>query len=329
MPDPLIQTDAGPTPGWHSFSTASLEEAARRAGWQAAANTLFPSSVLEAAGAADFFGAVSWLRCGEVLVADFVSTAAEVSRGEEEIAEADLWYEACLQVEGDCRLAQGGRFIAVRPRDIVLYDSQQPYVMTFDGPYRQIALKLPRAGLRDRVPGIDGLILRPISGQSLPGRFLFDFVLTLCDEKAESGRAPLAIRLGSQITELLAMALSDMVSDQPLSAHRQGQLARVKAHILAHLDDPALNPGAIAEAQDMSLRSLYELFEAEEVPVSGWIRTQRLERIRRDLGDSLLASWPIATIALRRGFKDVAHFSRAFRAQYGISPRAYRKARQG
>lgn len=313
--------------GWQRFSTTAVPCAERLDFWQESANALFPSTHVSGADDEEFFGSVSWMQFGEVVLADFVSTAMEVSRAEEHIARNDSWYEVCLQVEGDCELTQGGRTVKVRPREIVLYDSQQPYRMAFQGPYRQIALKLPRRLLQDRVPCLDTLIVRQISGQSLPGRFLFDFILTMCEVKGESARESLISRLETHVVDLLATALSEIAQDQPLSANRQAQLARVKAHILAHLDEPSLCPAEIARSQAISLRSLYELFEGEDLQVSKWIKAQRLERIRKDLGDSLLGSWPITTIALRRGFKDFSHFSRAFRAQYGISPRAYRKSR--
>jgi AraC-like DNA-binding protein len=315
------------TAGWQKLSTTNVDKAERLSFWQDSANTLFPSTVVTGSADEDFFGSVTWMEFGELMLADFISTATEIQRGEEQIGRNDMWYEVCLQVEGDCRLTQGGRSVRVRPREMVLYDSQQPYRMTFSGPYRQIALKLPRRLLQDRVPCLDTLIARQMSGQSLPGRFLFDFIITMCDVKRESARESLINRLEAHVIDLLATALSEIASEQPLSANRQAQLARVKAHILAHLDDPGLCPAEIARQQSISHRSLYELFAGEDLQVSKWIKAQRLERIRRDLGDSLLSSWPITTIALRRGFKDFSHFSRAFRAQYGISPRAYRKSR--
>jgi len=315
------------TSGWQKFSTTAVDRADRLSSWQDSANRLFPSTIVTGSADEDFFGAVIWMEFGEVVLADFVSTAMEIRRDEEHIGRLDEWYEVCLQVEGECDLTQGGRSVHVRPREIVLYDSQQPYRMAFSGPYRQIALKLPRRLLQDRVPCLDTLIVRQISGQSLPGRFLFDFIITMCEVKRESARENLISRLEGHVVDLLATALSEIAAEQPLSANRQAQLARVKAHILEHLDDPNLCPTRIAQAQQISLRSLYELFEGEDLQVSKWIKVQRLERIRRDLGDNLLSSWPITTIALRRGFKDFSHFSRTFRAQYGLSPRAYRQSR--
>ncbi|GAA2788117.1 hypothetical protein GCM10010470_23340 [Saccharopolyspora taberi] len=55
-----------------------------------------------------------------------------------------------------------------------------------------------------------------------------------------------------------------------------------------------------------------------------WIRQRRLERCRRDLTNPHLRQRPVHAIAARWGFTDPAHFSRIFRAAYGLSPSDYR-----
>ncbi|MFB6784621.1 helix-turn-helix domain-containing protein, partial [Streptomyces sp. NPDC056352] len=88
---------------------------------------------------------------------------------------------------------------------------------------------------------------------------------------------------------------------------------------------PGRSPGAIAAAHNISLRSLHRLFQDQDLTVAGWIRARRLERCRRDLADPLLHSRPVRAIAACWGFTDpTTHFSRAFRAAYGMPPGDYR-----
>jgi AraC-like DNA-binding protein len=82
----------------------------------------------------------------------------------------------------------------------------------------------------------------------------------------------------------------------------------------------------IAAAHYISLRALYTLFETQQTSVAGWIRERRLERCRRDLADPALRERSVSAIAARRGLTDPAHFSRAFRAAYGLPPTEYRRA---
>jgi acetamidase/formamidase len=57
---------------------------------------------------------------------------------------------------------------------------------------------------------------------------------------------------------------------------------------------------------------------------SGYLRQRRLERCRAELVDPLYDKMSISDICFRWGFNDPAHFSRAFREQYQMSPRAFR-----
>jgi AraC-like DNA-binding protein len=100
---------------------------------------------------------------------------------------------------------------------------------------------------------------------------------------------------------------------------------RIRAHILEHLHDPDLAPRTVAAAHYISTRSLDRLFQGEEYTVAEWIRVQRLDRCRRDLADPALRDRPIRAIASRWGLASAPHFSRAFRAAYGLSPENYRR----
>jgi AraC-like DNA-binding protein len=100
--------------------------------------------------------------------------------------------------------------------------------------------------------------------------------------------------------------------------------AQVRAHIAAHVADAGLTPDAIARAHFISRSYLDRLFEDEPRSVAETIRDARLERCRRDLADPALAHRTILEIAMSWGFSSAAHFSRAFRVHYGMSPRDVR-----
>lgn len=67
-----------------------------------------------------------------------------------------------------------------------------------------------------------------------------------------------------------------------------------------------------------------ELFSREVgMPPAAYLRRLRLEKARTLLRETDL---PAGQIALDTGFGDAAHFSRAFRAVYGVSPLGYRRS---
>ena len=55
--------------------------------------------------------------------------------------------------------------------------------------------------------------------------------------------------------------------------------------------------------------------------MSRWTRQQRLERCRRQLAGAM-GSTTVTEVAFRWGFNDSAHFSRAFKQAFGVSPTA-------
>jgi AraC-like DNA-binding protein len=80
----------------------------------------------------------------------------------------------------------------------------------------------------------------------------------------------------------------------------------------------------IALALNCSRRHLYHAFCDEPEGVAGFILQQRLEACRRALADIAAPARSVTEIALSKGFNNLAHFSRVFKARYGLSPSEYR-----
>ena len=102
----------------------------------------------------------------------------------------------------------------------------------------------------------------------------------------------------------------------------QGLMWRAKHLIGQNLGSQDLSVKQLCRELHVSRSVLYRVFEPLG-GVAGYIRTKRLEAARDHLGDIAMRD-SVAGIADRVGFTDPAHFSRAFRAQFGSSPREYR-----
>ncbi|MGW2562704.1 helix-turn-helix transcriptional regulator [Streptomyces sp. NPDC001514] len=94
-----------------------------------------------------------------------------------------------------------------------------------------------------------------------------------------------------------------------------------------HLADSDLSPAKVAKAHHISMRYLYVVLGRNEISFGDRVRTHRLEECRRELSRIPARAEPIAAIAGRWGFKSPAHFSRAFKSAYGLSPQAWRESR--
>jgi AraC-like DNA-binding protein len=129
-------------------------------------------------------------------------------------------------------------------------------------------------------------------------------------------------RLGAVTLDLLAVLLAgDAVA---VESRERALVARVEAYVEAHLGDPDLDPERIAAAHHVSVRTLHRLFQGRDASVAAWVRDRRLDRCRRDLVDPRRRGETVRAVATRWGFPDAAHFSRAFRAAYGVAPRDVR-----
>lgn len=108
-----------------------------------------------------------------------------------------------------------------------------------------------------------------------------------------------------------------------LAAGEQLRL-RTDAIIYEQAADPNLTPASIAAQLNISLRQLYRAFAGTESPAAR-IRRRRLERAAEILA---ARSGPghVERVALECGFASAEYFSRAFRREFGLSPRAYRSA---
>jgi AraC-like DNA-binding protein len=190
-----------------------------------------------------------------------------------------------------------------------------------------VAVKFPRAALPLRHDELSRLTAVPMSGRDGLGAAISALARHMSrrlDDDPTEGT-----RLATALMDLLIVALAERLDRSATLApatHRRALLASVQAFIDQRLADPGLSPSVIAAAHHISLRYLYKLFQTQHTSVAGWIRERRLERCRRDLADPALGDRSVSAIAARWGLSDPAHFSHAFRAAYGISPTAYRRA---
>jgi AraC-like DNA-binding protein len=104
---------------------------------------------------------------------------------------------------------------------------------------------------------------------------------------------------------------------------RPMRIAQARRYIRQNLARPDLDPESVARALSISRRSLYAMF-AGEAGVAATIRQHRLEAAAAHLRDPAFAGHGIAQIGAMVGLADIAHFSRAFKSEFGMSPRAWR-----
>lgn len=233
-----------------------------------------------------------------------------------------------VNLAGAALLIDETRKCDVHPGDLVYGPSGENATLRFPGQFRCLFIRAPKLALNPRVltplslnvghlPGSDGI-------HAVFSGMMQAFASVIMDVKDHQLRpVELAITeflLTSLEAEKVAFGLGGNVGA------KASHFNRVCQDIEANLSDPDLSLKMVADMSGASMRYIQKLFASAGEGFSTYIRTRRLERCRQDLASPLHADISISEICFRWGFNGTAHFSRSFKAQYGVTPRDYRRS---
>lgn len=313
------------------LSTADVAPAHRLAYWTDLACEAYVQLQCEAPSGSDTIeGEIEVDHLASLALTRVTSTAQTVHRTPVQIARAaEDRFLVSIQTAGRGLIRQDGRDAVLAPGDFALYDSNRPYTLHFDRPFQQIVLMLPGPMLRSALRDTRQLTATAVPGSRGAGRLLIEMIRTL---SADIGvLAPVsAAAVADSVTQILVAGLSALPAAQAQGVSRRTAFHReqLKALVQGRLRDPALNVAGLAHALRLTPSTLHRAWAGEACSLADWIRAQRLDTARRDLVDPARAGCSVSEIAYGCGFNDAAHFSRAFRARFGCSPRDWRAASQ-
>jgi AraC family transcriptional activator of tynA and feaB len=216
---------------------------------------------------------------------------------------------------------EGGRELALKPGDVVLWDGMQPTEVEIVDAFYKRTLLFPRDRVLAVCPRLAALGAPPSLNGSATARLLVRYMNALALElpSLEPAAAPAA---ASAALELLRAAVEPNLPTSR-SATRAAMRAEIGRYVRSHLQDPQLGPALIARAYAMSVRALHALFEDVDESVAGLVRSERLARCLEDLQRANGGS--VTDIAFRWGFCDAAHFSRVFKRKFDATPSEIRQ----
>lgn len=227
--------------------------------------------------------------------------------------------------EGGCQISQNGRNASPRSGSLFLYDSSQPYCIRTSRDFRTSAIMIDRCRLERALGSIRHYTGREILSSTPAMQIALDYWIrlvkalddlpdTTADQMIDAGIDIMAIALTSD-----AGAAAD--DDKP------GDLVVARASTFVqtvfHRDD--LNVQDIAMAAGVSVRRLQECLKIRSTTPLELLRRHRLNHALKRLHDPHSRGISITTIMSQCGFNDHAHFSRAFRREFGITPSEARR----
>ncbi|MFI1155045.1 helix-turn-helix domain-containing protein [Streptomyces sp. NPDC020817] len=311
------------------LTTASVPDRDKVAYWNdVVSRTLVPMTVAPR-GDGPFDGRITTDRLGYLQVSTMEADAERVSRTPELIARSSEALVAVgVQRSGTAIFVQDGRRAEVGEGDLVVYDTTRPYSFDYPQRFATHVFQLPR-----RTLGVSDGDIRQVTGNAIGtgdgfGAMLIPFLATLASSPADSYPPAVANRLAGNVVDLFATLIAERAHPGGTDAGARSHLMlRVRDHINRNLGDPDLSPDRIAQTHRISVRYLHRLFEGEGTTVGRFIRQRRLEECGRELARRDRTAPTVSAVAQRWGFVNPAHFSRAFRAAYSVSPREWRNLR--
>jgi AraC-like DNA-binding protein len=313
------------------FDSATIAVRDRLEAWRdVTAASLIPTA-LNSPDPEAFTARLCAMPLGNAQVTSMAYTSLSSRRSPRDIRRSDPeYYQIALTRAGRQGIEQNDTSALLGPGGLVVYDSSTPFEAVVDSGTSTtdvVQLQFPKKLVPLPAHQVADLCAVSLPGTEGIGRVLATFLTALADGHTCYTERD-ALRLETIAVDLTTAVLAHHLEREnpPLRSYTHNLHLRIIAFIEEHLHHPQLRPATIAAAHRISLRYLHRIFQQHHpVSVAAHIRTRRLDRARRDLGDPRLDHLTIATIARRWGFTRPADFSRAFQRHTGVPPRDYRQ----
>lgn len=215
-------------------------------------------------------------------------------------------------------LETSGASLDFHAGDLLVYDTDQPYSLHYQGDARTISLRVPRPLMVSRLHTMSNRFAVLLDGTRPMARLAANLLENVAglDGPADEARRREA---QAPILDILRLAVAEHGEDEQRPTPGQANmLERVKKDLMQRIDDSDLDVETIARLNGVSTRTLNRLFASEGTTVMRWIWSQRLAGAYRAMSDGSIRQ--VTEAAFCFGFKDTSHFSRAFKREFNIPP---------
>lgn len=233
---------------------------------------------------------------------------------------------AVMVVEGEATVDLPGRQVEIARGDILYLPANAPSTLRTASASWLLILRLSFRRFSNGQGGKFADFKTTLARRASPLRLaVFNYVEHVLPSLGDSALATVAHAEAAFIALLAAVyAEAGAAPDAPaLADQRWSQLVLA---VDTHLHDADLDVATLAAALAVTPRHVHRLFAAHGARYGSYLLEQRLARAREDLRRPMLFEVGVAQIGYRAGFNSASHFSRSFKARYGMSPLAWREA---
>jgi AraC-like DNA-binding protein len=310
------------------YTTAGVPAGRRTSYWNEVYASHFAQVSFDPVSRENFEAELRTGNVGPLGLARVSYNAAEVERTRSHIDRTrQRMFSFVLHLRGRGVFTHYGHNTVLDEGDFTLSDNAEPHHLTLQGPADVIIVRTPPDVLKAYLPSPErlcGLRLPAHEGFTSAAAAMMRNLTDQLDRGLSPRFSEMVVR---NVLEVMATSYA-MVFDAGVAdcSVTGGRRVQARCFIEAHLKEPDLAPPAVARALAISPRYLRMLFAADRETVSAYILRRRLEECARQFASSLWRGQTITEIAFANGFNATPHFTRAFRRQYGVTPRQYRDA---
>ena len=231
-----------------------------------------------------------------------------------------------MPIQGQVLSSHYGREVTLVEGDFALTDSFAPIRTVLAEPNYALSLTLSYDTLTMYVPNPDVLFGLRVSGRTGFGHTVNTLLRSVWVQVEQGLPAQFGPTVAKSLLELVATAYAiEHAAEIAESSLLTGRRSQIKRFIETHLRDSDLTATAIANALDVSPRYIRMVFTAEPESISDYILRRRLEECARQLANVLWLGRSITETAFEWGFSSMAHFTRAFKERFAVTPTQYRR----
>ena len=223
---------------------------------------------------------------------------------------------------GEVLLEQGDNRTSLLPGQFAVYDATRPVTIGARKDYTNTILSLPRALVSQNLANFQSLTAVTMDRNSAANNVFLALVFELERAAPQLGLNGLQ-NYFSSLAGTLGVALAT-------TANQSEDSPKLLQHLMmkmgARIRDPELRLEDIANAEGISTRSIRRAFQQAGTTPWGWVAEKRLQGAAHDLRVTSYALRSVTEIAFSWGFNNMAHFGRAFKNRFGVSPSEWRRA---
>ena len=216
---------------------------------------------------------------------------------------------------------QSARSIELHPGECVLVDGSQSSEVITRCESTTLNVAVGRPWLQQWLARPECEVAKPFVPTSRMARPLLNLLdlLSEVDAPMSVGGDLMASQLGGALA--IAVGQGEVVGTK----HAARLLDHLRRGICARYYDPDYRPQIAADEAGISRRYLVSLFTLCGTTFNSELMRIRLEKSAQMLCDPRFLSLSVMDVSLRCGFNDLSHFSKRFRAKFGLSPARYRR----